>query len=252
MSTVLETAGEEEEEANEDNQEIGEEEEEAEEEEEEEEEEEGGEGEEDENGEEGSVVAKTLEEELGNSDGALSPLAGVTFRPRVFVYDLVPTRAFLRAMLRALEAPPLQVPDGASPDCMGCRKPFNDLRWKHHCRFCARLLCSACTACKAPASAFPPAFLQGRTDAGSAAGSNSGTDSGAAAAGAAAASDVPLPPPPPPVKRLVPGSLKNPVCEDCHAVLTRAALGGRAPPGVLPKATPAAAATAAQLPPPAP
>ena len=149
---------------------------------------------------------------LGDEDEALSPLAGVSFRPRVFLYDLVPDRAFLWSVLRALRAPPLQVPDSACADCMGCRKAFNDLRWRHHCRFCARLLCAACVNFKAPAAAFPPAYLEGHSSA-----VVTAHRAGSKGRSASSVASVPLPSG---LKRIAPGSTKNAVCEDCHAVLT--------------------------------
>jgi len=85
--------------------------------------------------------------------------AGVRGGGPVFVYDLVPSATFLRTfLLREIRAPPSPSPDGASGGCMGCRKPFSDVRWRHHCRLCARTLCSACSSLRAPAALFPAAF----------------------------------------------------------------------------------------------
>ncbi len=61
-------------------------------------------------------------------------------------------------MLSCLKCPPLAVPDKDLSECMICDKAFGMMRSKHHCRFCARLLCSVCCGKQAPSTSFPPAF----------------------------------------------------------------------------------------------
>ena len=95
--------------------------------------------------------------------------------PVVFVYDLVPSRGFLRSLLRCVASPPLAVPDSASPECMSCRTAFGDWCWRHHCRLCARLLCDKCSSLKAPLAAFPSGFTGLALSDGLAAGSVSGS-----------------------------------------------------------------------------
>jgi hypothetical protein len=119
-------------------------------------------------------------------------------------------------VLRALKAPPIPVPDAACNNCLSCHKPFNSVRWPHSCSLCARLLCSACSSLRAPAAAFPPAFVQ--TNSSPEKSSSSGgslvallSTPAAAANGAESRTDV---------IQVEQGSLKNPVCEDCHAVLS--------------------------------
>ncbi len=40
---------------------------------------------------------------------------------------------------------PLWLPDHAAATCVGCDAPFSFFRWRHHCRGCGYVFCSACT-----------------------------------------------------------------------------------------------------------
>jgi len=76
----------------------------------------------------------------------------------VLVFGLLRSPSAMRALLRALERPPVAVPDLLLRRCMECKEPFSEVRWRHHCRHCARLLCHSCSSRLVPASAFPPGF----------------------------------------------------------------------------------------------
>ena len=97
---------------------------------------------------------------VARDNGRLSPGTAKS-GGEVYIYDLDGPRqdpAFLEGILAALEAPPRAVPDSALKWCMECKNRFGTSRRRHHCRFCGRLLCHACSSHFAPPACFPPSF----------------------------------------------------------------------------------------------
>ena len=43
-----------------------------------------------------------------------------------------------------LREPPVWVPDRWADSCAGCRRVFNHLRRRHHCRACGKVFCHKC------------------------------------------------------------------------------------------------------------
>lgn len=70
------------------------------------------------------------------------------------VFDKV-DRPTLELLLRKVSAPPVWVSDTARSACMECAKKFGVGSRRHHCRFCGRLLCSACASCHVKSSQLP-------------------------------------------------------------------------------------------------
>jgi len=135
-------------------------------------------------------------------------------RPNIFLYDLVPTSAFLRYVLKAVPQPPLPVLVSASDSCLSCHKPFNGVRLPRTCHFCARLLCSACSSLCAPSTAFPHSFLSHNDEIGSLDSHEDHSIAFPVASSSKAAE------PATGVVQVKEGALQNSVCEDCHAVLS--------------------------------
>jgi len=142
----------------------------------------------------------------------------------VLFYDLVPSSAFLRYVLKALPQPPFPVLATACDRCLSCHKPFNGVRLPRTCHFCARLLCSACSSLCAPSTAFPERFLdlshsnevEGHNS--NWPGSRDNPDDLSTAGQVASSSRVDEPAAG--VIQVKKGSLRNSVCEDCHVVLS--------------------------------
>lgn len=71
------------------------------------------------------------------------------------VFDKV-DHTILKMLLSKVAFPPVWVPDTDRDDCMECHKKFGSVgSRRHHCRFCGRLLCSACASCQIKGSQLP-------------------------------------------------------------------------------------------------
>lgn len=71
------------------------------------------------------------------------------------VFDKVDA-ATLKLLLSKVRNAPVWIPDESRAACMECGKGFGSLgSRRHHCRFCGRVLCSACTNCQIRLSKLP-------------------------------------------------------------------------------------------------
>lgn len=71
------------------------------------------------------------------------------------VFDKV-DQTVLKMLLSKVAHPPVWVPDEERNCCMECSKKFSSLgSRRHHCRYCGRVLCSACAGCHMRGSQLP-------------------------------------------------------------------------------------------------
>jgi hypothetical protein len=61
----------------------------------------------------------------------------------------------LKLLLSKVRHAPVWIPDDSRTACMECSKTFGLGARRHHCRFCGRVMCSACTNCHVRMSKLP-------------------------------------------------------------------------------------------------